>query len=149
MRWKEINESPTVYYHGSMVELPVGTVLKPSSDYEAQWASTDFYSVLEHYRPSNMLGHREAVFMVDNDADLDNAGGGTEFVFTVRPDSRIEKHDLNWSSEISSLIGDGLEVDSREVQSAADAYWSGKPHPNESVWEYLTPFATILTVEEF
>ena len=130
--------------------LPVGTVLKPrGTDYEASWGHTDFYAALEHYRPSHMLGHKNAVFMVADPDDVDLAGGGTEWLMTVKPLGPVSKHDLNWSSEISMLRDDGYDIDSPEVKKAALNYWSGVPHPNESVWEYLTPAAEIIAVEEY
>jgi hypothetical protein len=47
------------------------------------------------------------------------------------------------------LIGDGYTVDSEQVQAAAENYWAGVPHPNETVWEYLTPRARIVKVESY
>ncbi len=32
---------------------------------------------------------------------------------------------------------------------AAKNYWNGVPHHDENVWEYLTPKAEILKVEEY
>jgi hypothetical protein len=105
-----------------------------------------FYAALEKYRP---LSHKNAVFMVDNDDDIDLAGGGTEFVFKVIPHGKVTKHDMNWSSEISSLIGDGHSLESKEVKLSATNYWAGIPHPNENVWEYLAASAEIIEVYEF
>ena len=144
-----LKESPTTYYHGSMTELPVGTVLTPRNTYEDNWGKTDFYHALEKYRPANMLSHKQSVFMCVNDEDVDLAGGGTEWLFTVKPNGPVEKHDMNWSSEISMLIGDGYDINSPEVAQAAANYWAGVPHTDEQVWEYLTPSATILSVEEY
>ena len=62
---------------------------------------------------------------------------------------KVQRHDLNWGSEISSLVGDGHAFDSEEVMEAASNYWAGIPHYNESVWEYLTPAAKIVKVEEY
>jgi hypothetical protein len=138
------------YYHGSMEHLPVGTILKPrGTDYEASWGNTAFYAVLERYRPSHMLGHKHTVFMVSDTDDVDLAGGGTEWLFTVKPLGPVSKHDMNWSSEISMLTDDGHDMDSPQVKKAAENYWQGVPHPNESVWEYLTPAAEILKVEAY
>jgi len=142
-------ELEKVYYHGSSEYLDVGTILTPRKDYENDWQDTDFYGSLEHYRPSNCLSHKESVFMVDNDNDIDNAGGGTEYVFHVIPLGDVQRHDMNWGSEISMLISDGYDISSDEIKHAAQEYWKGTPHPNESVWEYLTPSAKIIKVEEF
>jgi len=143
-----VENSAKVFYHGSSDNLPVGTILRPSPTYEADWTRTDFYDVLEKYRPEGMLSHKESVFMCDNPDDLDSAGGGTEWMFTVEPASRVERHDLNWSSEISMLVSDDPE-NIEAIQMAAEAYWNGTPHHNDSVWEYLTPSATVIAVEEF
>lgn len=142
-------EDDKLYYHGSMNKLPVGTILRPRDDYENDWQNTDFYKPLEKYRPNNMLSHKQSVFMCDNDVDVDLAGGGTNYLFKVKPLGTIQRHDLNWGSEISSLISDGYGIDSPEVVKAAKNYWAGVPHTNESVWEYLTPSAKIVAVEEY
>jgi hypothetical protein len=137
------------YYHGSYEALPVGTMLTARDDYENDWNNTSFYSALEAYRPSSMLAHKQSVFMVSDPDDIDLAGGATDFMLTVQPLGRVERHDINWGSEISMLIDQGYDIDSTEVKNAADAYWSGKPHPNESVWEYLTPKAKVVKVEDY
>ena len=94
-----------------------------------------------------MLAHKNAVFMCDNDQDIDCAGGGTEYLMVVKPLGKIEKHDLNWSSEISCLISENASEDL--IKQAAENYWYGIPHHNKNVWEYLTPEAVILAVELF
>lgn len=111
-------------YHGSAIELPVGLVLTGRGDqYENAWSHTDFYAVLEQYRPAHCLPHREAVFMVSDPDDIDLAGGATDFVLELEVDAEaVSRHDLNWSSEISMLIGDGYAVESPEVAAAAQAY---------------------------
>lgn len=144
-----ITENKKRYYHGSMNELPVGTILTPRNDYENNWGSTDFYAALEKYRPAGMLAHKDSVFMCDNDEDVDLAGGGTDWLFIVEPQGTVQRHDLNWGSEVSMLVSDGYDIDSTEVANAAKNYWEGTPHPAESVWEYLTPAAKIVSVEEY
>lgn len=149
MRISQLTEN-SQYFHGSMNYLPVGTILTPRMDeYEKDWSGTDFYNILEKYRPKNMLSHKESVFMVDNEDDIDLAGGGTDWLFTVKPLGPIQKHDMNWSSEISMLVSDGYSIDSTEIINAANNYWKGVPHHNESVWEYLTTKAEIIRVEEY
>ncbi len=140
------------YFHGSMDYLPVGTILAPKHNYEKEWSDTDFYQILETVRSkefSGMLGHKDGVFMTDNEDDVDNAGGGTEWLFEVLPLGKVEKHDLNWSSEISMHVSDGLTIKDAPVMNAARNYWKGIPHTDENVWEYITPKARILSVEEF
>jgi hypothetical protein len=114
------------FYHGSMIYLPIGTILRPNINYEENWSATDFYTVLEKYRPKHALAHRNSVFMCDNEDDIDLSGGGTEYLFIVEPLGKVEKHDVNWSSEISMLISDGFKTDSHEVINAATNYWRGR-----------------------
>jgi hypothetical protein len=162
MRASEILfENPTVFYHGSMEHLPVGTILTPrGEDYERDWAHNEFYQSLETYRPEGMLSHKDAVFMCDNPDDIDNAGGGTEYLFTVVPLGAVQKHDINWGSEIECIVSDHYGDDGDEdvstssevenkIKQCALNYWNGVPHTDESVWEYLTPRAQITAVEEY
>lgn len=135
------------FYHGSYDPLPVGTILVNDGErYEADWSHTDFYDVLERYRPPDKLAHRDAVFMVADLDDIDVAGGATEYILTLEPLGPVSQHDLNWSSVISCLLSEGYDPESSEVIDAASNYWQGVPHPDESVWEYLTPRARVLAV---
>ncbi len=139
------------YLHGSTERLEVGTILVPSANYEKNWGENGFYKALEHYRPSNMLAHAQSVFMVDNDDDIDCAGGGTKWVFVVKPLSKVTRHDMNWSGEISLLLDENDMDDEIEekIKQVVTNYWNGVEHPGESLWEYLTPKAEILSVEKF
>jgi hypothetical protein len=148
MRLFEIKQSN--FYHGSNNYLEVGTILTPRGDkYHDDYKGSDFYVALEYYRPKNKLAHKNAVFMVADEDDIDLVGGGTEYMFTVQPIGKISKHDLNWSSEISSLMADGYDIKSEEVKKAATNYWNGIPHHDDNVWEYLVPKAKIIKVEEY
>jgi len=149
MKILEVTSSAQIYYHGSSNDIKVGTILTPRNDYENDWKNTDFYWPLEKHRPNNMLSHKDSVFMVDDPDDVDLAGGATDYLLTVKPLGIIQKHDLNWSSEISMLVSNGYDVDSIEIKKAAENYWQGMPHPNESVWEYLTTRAEVLASEEY
>ena len=134
------------YFHGSNTKLPIGTVLVPNFNYEDVWRDADFYEILEQTRPSHMLAHRDAVFMCDNEDDIDCAGGGTEWLFEVEPLRKVQRHDVNWSSEISCLYSEEEIGEDRLLECCAN-YWNGVPHPNENVWEYLTPKARIISVQ--
>ena len=57
------------YLHASLDELEPNTVLKPKKNYIENWGKTDFYNVLEKYRPLEMLAHHEAVFMCSSADD--------------------------------------------------------------------------------
>jgi len=144
-----ITESVNHYYHGSYNELPVGTILTPRDDYENDWQDTNFYAAIEMYRPTDKLAHKQSVFMCDNPDDVDLAGAATDWLFTVVPIGEVQRHDMNWLSEISSLVDLGFPLDSDEIKDAAEAYWSGEESPNEVVWEYLTPSAKIVKVEKY
>jgi hypothetical protein len=138
------------YYHGSYEELPIGTVLRPRDEaYERDWQHTDFYSILEQYRPPEMLSHKNAVFMCDNPDDVDVAGGATEWLLIVVPLGKVERHDLNWSSEISMLVSSDDADNTVAIKQAAHNYWQGIPHHSETVWEYLTPSAQVVAVERY
>ena len=131
------------YLHASLEELNVGTILKPKDNYVEHWEKTDFYNILEKYRPPHMLAHHESVFMCETAEDLDNCMGG-EYIFEIKPHQKIEKHDMNWSSEVSMLVCDNAPEE--KIKMAAENYWNGVPHTNESLWEYLTPSAEIIAV---
>lgn len=149
MRYKEITESSKLYYHGSYDQLPVGTVLTASTDYEQTWGEDEgFYQILERHRPASALAHKQAVFMADTPEDVDNLGGATDWLFTVRPSARIERHDQSWVSLMQSLLSEGNGVDSPEVLQVIQNYWDGVASDNP-VWEYLTPSAVIVAVEEY
>lgn len=139
------------YYHGSSENLSVGTILTPGDDdYEDNWGSNLWFQALEYWRPNEYLPHKMSVFMVDNEDDIDNAGGGTDYIFTVRPIGDVQRHDMNWMSEIGGLLEDeGIDYGHDEIRELALNYWHGVPHTNESVWEYLAPEAVIVHSEPY
>lgn len=141
--------SDITFYHGSMDHLPVGTRLAPRAEYEQNWGDTLFYQVLEHYRPEGARAHHEAIFLCAFIDDIDLCGGGTEWVFTVEPEGSVSRHDMNWSSEISCLADQGHGIESDAMRQAAENYWAGVPHHNESVWEYLASGGCIVQVERY
>ena len=142
-----LTEATQKYYHGSYDKLENGTILTPGGDdYEASWGGTSFYGPLEKFRPPEKLAHKEGVFMVGDIDDVDVAGGATEYIYIVEPIGDVQKHDLNWGSEISGLMDNGKKPNDKEVKQAADNYWNGVPHHNEQVWEYLAPRAKIVSV---
>ena len=149
------------YYHGSENKLGVGTILEPQKGYGSRWGDSLFFMVLEMYRPSGMLSHAKAIFMVDNLNDIDNAGGSTDWIYEVQPLGKVEAHDLNWGSEIDSYISSysgrisfsmlDHELKQPEhqklretLENLARNYWYGEEHYDEAVWEYLTPKARII-----
>lgn len=151
MKLKHIIESriPKTFYHGSMTYLPEGTILTPTTYYAQNWGGSGFYEVLEFYRPKNKLGHHQSVFMVGDEDDVDIASGGSEYLLIVEPMGHIQKHDMNWSSEISMIMDYTTDILDYRFEDAAYNYWNGISHYNESIWEFLTPKAKVLHIEEF
>lgn len=141
---ENIVEAKQKYYHGSYNKHPIGTILIPGGDkYESNWSGTDFYGPLEDLRPPEKLAHKDSVFMVGDIDDIDPAGGATDYIYVVKPIGKVQKHDLNWSSEISMLMDDP-ESNFEKINQAAANYWNGTPHYNEQVWEYLAPQVKII-----
>lgn len=133
------------YFHGSYDAHEAGTVFQGrGSSYEEKWAKTDFYAALERWRPADKIAHRDAVFLVADPDDLDAVGSATDWCLEMEPLGPVSCHDVGWSSTVSLLISDGHKIDSAEVQTAAEAYWSGRPCPGEEMWEYITTEARVL-----
>jgi len=136
---------PDRFFHGSSEPFEPGFALEPRGDaYAAAWGATDFHDALERWRPPDRLAHRHAVFLTGSVDDVEIAGGSTEWCLEVAPEGPVSRHDLNWGSAVSRLVSEGRPADGPEVEAAARAYWAGMPHPDESVWEYLSPRAVVL-----
>ena len=142
------------YFHGSYHFLPNGTVLSPE---KGNFMGTfnqdemDSHFKLEQFRPSNFISRNNCVFMTDNPEDIDLAGGASEHIYIVKPLGKVERHDLNWMSEIDLIFSEAWDKGEQEsegtiekVKNAALNYWNGTPHYNESVWEYLTTSAKVI-----
>jgi hypothetical protein len=143
----------SLFYHGSYYDLPYGTVLTPKKGNFVNNISDDSHFKLEQFRPSQYISRNEAVYMCDNPDDIDLAGGSTDYIYIVEPLGTIEKHDLNWMTEINLIMDKYFEQGNpedavEEVEVAALNYWNGVSHYNESVWEYLTTSARILNKNE-
>ena len=106
------------------------------------WGGNPFYEKLLFYKPSNRLGNHDSVFMCDNIDDIDNAGGATNYIYRVKPIGNMEKHDVNWMSEMDIALEEERSID--EIKKIAYNYWNGVPHFNENVWEYVSPRAEIM-----
>jgi hypothetical protein len=142
-----LTEATQKYYHGSHDQFEVGEILTPGEDeYEEGMENVEWYHVLHQHRPMESRQHSWSVFMVADEDDIDVAGGATDYVYEVEPVGDVERHDINWASEISYLLDAGHDHDSAEIAEAAANYWAGKPHHNEQVWEYLAPKARIVGV---
>lgn len=138
------------FYHGSSIELKNGLILKGrGKQYEESWGNTDFYFVLESFRPEHCISHKDAVFLCHSPDDVDLAGGGTEYLCEMKIIGEVQKHDLNWGAEISSIMCD--EPDNiEEIERCANSYWNGLPYDKgESIWEYCTTSAQVLNCKNF
>lgn len=134
-----------MYVHGSSKPLDKGLILTGRGDvYEQNWADTDFYHILERHRPSHMIAHKDGVFMCNSVEDVGLAGGSEEYIAILEPVGTIERHDMNWYSQISCLVSDGYGIDSFEIIEAARNYWNGVPHFDESVWEIISSEAKVI-----
>lgn len=138
----------TTFWHASAKALPTGTILLPRSDYEARWDALSAGRILEGFRPASSLPHRDAVFLCEDPQDCDNCGAECEWLYEARPDARLERHDMEWSTLIDCLTSDGSPPDAPEIAELARRYWTGEAsdHPT---WEILTPQATILSRQPF
>lgn len=141
-----------IFLHSSDNKLPVGTTLLPDSNYEDKWSDLTSYSVLEKFRPLQHRPQKESVFCVSNNEDLEYCGGGESFVFVVMSEGNVTKHDMNWATEISMLVGDNIPDDDPRYAKFAAHYWSGDSAEiigSEPVWEYMMDKAKILKVYDF
>jgi hypothetical protein len=138
------------YFHGSYDEFEKGKELSGrGEEYVEDWIHTDFYQILERYRPAVCLAHQKAVFMVSDPDDIDLVGGATDWCSEVVPENPVSRHDVNWSTEISCLLSDGHNQESKPVMDAALHYWNGVAHKSGAVWEYIAPACTVVRCEPF
>ena len=132
--------------HCSDIAHPEGQILTARGGGYCQ----PYDQILEMFRPPGFIARKNAVYMVDHGDDICLCGGGLDHVFVVRPEQPVSRYDLNWTSEICSLLDTVAMMPScREdadacLVHAARSYWAGLPHPNESIWEYLAFSAEIV-----
>lgn len=136
------------YWHASFDPLPVGTTLVPRLEYENRWSQDCAGRILENLRPAHLLAHRDAVFMCMEAQDCDNAGAHCEWLFGVKAQGKVERHDMEWATEIYRLISDGWPLTDPRIVELARRYWYGEAS-DAPTWEYLTPAANIMSVERY
>jgi len=138
---KYFENSDTVYYHGSKIELPVGTVLEGGDRYNESQENS--FSLVEKYRPGNKLSHRESLFMCDDPDKISEAGGNDNYLFVVNPSGEINKHDLSWVTSIAEVR------DEHKIKIMAENFWKGEPNTvvNDPLWVYTTTEAKIVAHE--
>jgi hypothetical protein len=83
--------------------------------------------------------------MCDSQQYIDNAGGATDWLFTVSPAEPIAKHDMAWMADIN------IAIEMNDTKTAAEHavnYWMGIT-TSDPVWVYTAPSAVIMQVCEF
>ncbi len=136
------------YWHASFDRLPVGTTLTPRVGYEERWSSYCVGRILEDLRPADQIAHRDAVFMCDDPQSCDDAGAHCEWLFEVVPQGVVERHDMEWATEIDRLVSNGWPDADPRVVELARRYWSQEPSPTPT-WEYLAASALVVAVEPY
>jgi hypothetical protein len=148
---KFLNKAAQRLYHGSQKKFPVGFVLLPQNDGYAVSQDEDISNterILEAHRPANCLSRSKSVFMVADPSEIDFAGGYLDFVYSVVPEGKVEKNDMDWYGQLSCVIWDS--EDDPEAVRLAQGYWSGKPaeNPENSLFEYRAPSAKVVELVE-
>lgn len=130
------------------VRLEIGQQIGPAPElYFRQFGQTAFFDILERYRPSHLLPHREAVVLHAGLDALDNAEEG-EWLheMEVPASAAIQRHDVTWANRIALLsAGEPERHTPSLIRDAAVHYWNGTPS-EDPVWEYLTTQAIVVAV---
>lgn len=126
------------YWHGSGIELPVGTLLTGGDKYNK---SEESFSHIEEYRPEDKLSHRESLFMCHDPSDINDAGGSDEFLLQVNPRGEVQKHDMGW---LVNMPSGGNE---EKIRIMAENFWSGEPYSGDSLWIYMTTEAEVMEIK--
>lgn len=167
MRLFEITQSATLY-HGSPQELKVGKAYRVRhwKTPDQGGVSANIEAILEKHRPSKSIPRNKAFYMVDKfttDA-MTISGGHTNYVYSVQPVGRLERHDIQWLNDIDSIMkDDGLNNEDRRsyswqmppiykrekgetIKMLAQNYWASKQYPYKdwTLWEYLSPSFKVL-----
>ncbi len=134
-------ESSVVYYHGSQLVFPVGTILQPQQEGYV-YEEPKVEAIVERFRPANKISRFESVFMVDNPSLVDFAGGYDDNIYVVDPIGQVDRSDLAWYTDISVY----LDVSIEEQKQWSLNYWDGVPYkkPANSLWEYRARTAKII-----
>jgi len=138
---------PRGLWHGSAVELKVGTVLRPRPGRYALGADPALEALFERTRPEGCTPRPEAVFCVADPGEIDAAGGYVDHIVRIEPgtDAPLRRHDLSWYSHAQGLLDEG---DMDAAERAAAAYWDGVPWPDpeSSLFEYLARSGTVVAI---
>ena len=136
-------------FHGSYKSFHVGFRLLLQKDgYTSYEEVQKIEDLFEKYRPENKTSRKHSVFLTDDIDNIDGAGGYTDYIYLVNPESNPEASDLAWYSEADSLY-DGEESPSEELLNAITMYWNGTPYhtPSQSNFEYRCKSALITDID--
>lgn len=121
-----------ILFHGSRKNFPIGFRLLPQKDgYTSYQEVQNIENLFEKYKPENKTSRKLSVFLTDNVNKIDEAGGYTDYIYAVKPESTPEASDLAWYSEADSLY-DEEESPSKELLNAIAMYWNGTPYHDSS-----------------
>lgn len=134
------------YCQTASLRLEIGQEVGPApEDYFRRFGQTGYFQVLERFRPSHLLSHRDAVVMHDSIDALENIDEG-EWLheLQVQADATVQRHDVFWANRIAVLMaGEPHRTTPALLRDAAERYWCG--HASEDpVWEYLTGRAIVV-----
>lgn len=137
-------------FHGSYKSFPIGFRLLPQNDgYTSYEEVQEIEQLFEQYRPEHKTPRKQSVFLTDDINNIDGAGGYTDYIYVVNPESTPEASDLAWYSEAGSIYSDEQCVSDRLIE-AIENYWNGTSYhtPSQSNFEYRCKSATILSIHD-
>jgi 2'-5' RNA ligase/8-oxo-dGTP pyrophosphatase MutT (NUDIX family) len=141
-----VKTAKTVLYHGSRKKFQPGDTLTPQPGGYVTAPEPDVElteDIVELHRPKGALPRKDSVYMVDDPALIDYAGGYEDYVYAVEPIGKVEKNDMDWYSELSTYIWDS--IDDPEAARLAQGYWSGKAKGGEhTLFEYRARKAKVV-----
>jgi hypothetical protein len=136
----------TGFYHGSVNELPIGTVLHGGR------RSGPVEDLLEAYGPSSIRYTDVFMSVRPEDVYASLPAVDVRFVYEVEPIGVVKgPFDSGWYQEIAGEAArrDALRrnlVKIPRFAAMADKYWRGEPSPTPGAPEYITPEARIIGV---
>jgi hypothetical protein len=131
-----------ILYHGSVEKFKIGDVLIPNKEgYTHSKNVTELELLFEKEKPSFIKYSRlNCVFLCDNEEDIDNCGGYTDYIYVIDIQSlHYEKSDLSWYTKAGFQRE---ENDFEAAKKSARNYWNGIIL--EGVFEYRTKEVTII-----
>jgi hypothetical protein len=148
---------PQRFYHGSSRELKIGSTLG-GRVFKSNFG--DVEKVLEVFRPLEMHGRLDSVYLVGRPSDVYTAGGSDSNVYLVEPLDEVQPHHQGWLDQLYDLIAyhpdsqptkrgpkmkpSVLKAILPEAEDMALGYWSGTKSKTRGPWEYLCGSAKVV-----